>query len=191
MARAKRLIIGLGNPGAEYADTRHSIGFSIIDALSARTRTALKVDRSSVLLGWGQVRGNPFGLAKPLTHMNRSGEAVRKLIRRLSLSLQDVLIVSDDIHLDLGVVRLRRQGSAGGHNGIQDIIDSLGSEAFPRLRLGVGHDFSQSHQVDYVLSPFTEEEKPLVADAVTVARDAALLFVCEGIVAAMNRYNRR
>lgn len=189
MPRAKRLIIGLGNPGDEYARTRHNVGFMVADALAEQADIRFSHEKGNVLLGWGQSRGCGFGVAKPLTFMNRSGSAVRTMLGRFGLQPADVLVVYDDLNLDVGRLRLRPRGSAGGHNGVQDIIAVLGTDDFPRLRVGIGNEFSRGRQVDYVLSPFTEEQSPAVAEAVVKARDAAVTFACKGLVTAMNRFN--
>ncbi len=191
MAGSKRLLIGLGNPGETYAATRHNVGFAVVDALAERARTAFKKDgRADALLAEGRLRGRPVVLVKPQTYMNRSGSAVRHLMRRYGFGPAEILVIVDDINLTLGKIRLRERGSAGGHNGVQDIIDSLGTDAFPRLRIGVGSDFDRGRQSDYVLSPFTAEEQPIIDEALTRARDAAVTFVTDGIVTAMNRFNR-
>lgn len=204
-----RLIVGLGNPGPKYEQTRHNIGFVIADAIAERTRVRLSTSRSAptglskwtawlgrsqqdlALAGRGAHGGNNFALIKPLTFMNRSGEAVAHYVRTLQLDTQDVLVIFDDISLPVGAVRLRKKGGAGGHNGMQDIIDQLGTSEFPRLRFGVGSDYEQGQQVDYVLSPFAENEQEAVEEAMTQATDAVLTFIREGIDIAMNRFNRR
>ncbi len=189
MPRAKRLIVGLGNPGREYEGTRHNVGFDVADAVAVRAKVSLQHEKGNVFVGWGSFRGYPFGVAKPQTFMNLSGAAVRNLVGRYGLNPTDLLIVYDDINLEPGQLRLRPQGSAGGHNGMQDVIDALGTDNVPRLRFGVGSDFSRGQQVDYVLAPFSDEQQPLVEEALVRARDAAFTFVREGIVPAMNRFN--
>lgn len=190
MAGSKRLLIGLGNPGAAYARTRHNVGFFVVDALAERARVAFKNDgRADARVAEGRLRGRPVVMVKPQTYMNRSGAAVKHLLRRFGLEAAEVLVIVDDINLALGKLRLRERGSAGGHNGVQDIIDQLGTDAFPRLRVGVGSDFDRGGQVDYVLSPFDAEEQTVIAAAVARARDAAVTFVTDGIVTAMNRFN--
>jgi len=191
MPKGQRLIVGLGNPGAEYADTRHNIGFMVVDAIADRVDATLKHDKGNTLAGWSRWRGRPFGLAKPQTFMNRSGTSVRGLMRHYSIALNDILVVYDDINLPVGKLRLRKQGSAGGHNGIQDIIDTVGSDVFPRLRIGVGSDFGRGQQANYVLSPFDAEDEEVVQQSIQQARDAALTFVTDGLTVAMNRYNRK
>lgn len=189
MPKSKRLIVGLGNPGPEYEETRHNIGYVVADAVAEKAGITLERDRGDVLLGWGRIRSYPLGVGKPLTFMNRSGEAVRSMVRRHSLAPEDMLVIVDDINLPPGKLRLRPNGSAGGHNGVQDIIERLGTDEFPRLRIGIGSDFRRGRQADYVLSPFSREEKPVMEEAVVRAVDAVVVFVSDGVVTAMNRFN--
>ena len=191
MASAKRLVIGLGNPGAEYEHTRHNIGFMVVDALAERARIKLESDKGPSEAGDGRYRGRPLSVMKPMTYMNRSGSAVKYHMRRLGLSSRDLLVLYDDLNLDTGVLRLRARGSAGGHNGMQDIIDILGTDDIPRLRIGIGNDYARGRQADYVLGGFTDEEWALMEPAILTASDAALHFVREGKVPAMNQFNKR
>ena len=207
MVVTMQLIVGLGNPGAKYLHTRHNIGFVIADATAERTRLRLTTSRAthagrSTWTAWfkrqdlaesgqGTYQGHAFTLMKPLTFMNRSGEAVAHYVRALNLKTQDILVIFDDISLPVGTVRLRKKGGAGGHNGVQSVIDHLGSTEFPRLRFGVGNDFGRGEQVNYVLSPFTSDEQATAETAVTQATEAVLTTIREGIDIAMNRYNRR
>ncbi len=203
MAGSKRLIVGLGNPTPDYDGSRHNIGFAVVDLLAEKTRTTFDesgmiqkaLDRMKstglYMTASGRHRGRPVTLAKPLTFMNRSGKAVLRLKNRLGLDNQDILVVVDDIYLDLGTLRVRSRGGSGGHNGLQDIIDCLESDNFPRIRIGVGSTFSRGRQARFVLAPFDNGEKALADEIVGVACDAALTFVTEGIVPAMNRYNKR
>jgi PTH1 family peptidyl-tRNA hydrolase len=202
-----QLIVGLGNPGPKYTNTRHNVGFMIVDAIAERTRIRLSDHNAGAgqlsklkalfghsklaIAGKGSYAGHAFTLMKPLTHMNRSGVAIAHYVRALKLDLRDLLVIFDDISLPLGTIRLRKKGGAGGHNGMQDIIDQLGTSDFPRLRVGIGSDFARGQQVDYVLSPFVESEKPDLEDAMTQARDAVLTLLREGLDIAMNRFNRR
>ncbi len=183
-----RLIVGLGNPGAEYEGTRHNVGARVVEALAARCGVE-PVEEGRALVGWGRRRGRRFGLARPRTYMNRSGDAVERLMDAHDLRAADLLVVLDDMHLDVRAVRLRAGGSAGGHNGMAHIIDRLGTTGVPRLRLGIGSDFARGQQVDYVLAPFSSAQEPLVEDAVIHACNAALVFVTDGIEEAMNRFN--
>jgi PTH1 family peptidyl-tRNA hydrolase len=207
MVVTMQLIVGLGNPGAKYLHTRHNIGFAIVEATAARTRLQLSTgharpSKRSLWTAWrkrqdlaecgqGSYAGHAFTLIKPLTFMNRSGEAVAHYVQALHLTAQDILVIFDDISLPVGTVRLRKQGGAGGHNGVQSIIDHLGTVAFPRLRFGVGNAFERGEQIDYVLSPFAPGEQEAVDTAIVQATDAVLTMVREGIDTAMNRYNRR
>lgn len=188
MASSKRLIVGLGNPGEAYSDTRHNVGFRVIDKLAERLKLSLKT-KGSAILGWGKWKGHPVMLAKPTTYMNRSGTAVEDIMRKNRLSPEDLLVIVDDINLPVGKVRIREKGGPGGHNGLEDIIDWLDSDGFPRLRIGVGSEFQKGHQVDFVLSKFEDGEKELMARAIDRARDAALSFVSDGIVTMMNRFS--
>lgn len=190
MPKGQRLIVGLGNPGSEYADTRHNIGFMVADAIADRVKAeAFRHDKGNSATVWARWRSRPFGLAKPQTFMNRSGTTVRGLMRHYGVALNDVLVIYDDINLPVGKLRLRPRGSAGGHNGIQDIIDTMGTDDFPRLRIGVGGNFGRGQQVHYVLSPFEPDEEPVIQKAIVHACDAALTFVVDGVTVAMNRYN--
>ncbi|CAN5521896.1 aminoacyl-tRNA hydrolase [soil metagenome] len=188
---AKRVIVGLGNPGEEYEVTRHNAGFMAVDRVSQEAGIEIRREGAGSLLGEGSYRGRALALAKPLTFMNRSGQAVQALLRRYGLTPSDLLIVYDDIALPIGQIRLRTSGGAGGHNGIQDIIDRVNSTDFPRLRIGVGNSFPRGGQVRYLLSPFEEDERDEIDAAFDLASEAALTFVREGMVTAMNRYNRR
>ncbi len=187
---AKRLIVGLGNPGAEYEGTRHNIGFAVVDALAEREGIRLSREPGNVFAGRGSLRGRAVELAKPQTFMNRSGSAVQALLGRLGLKPDAMLVVFDDLNLPVGTVRIRQQGSAGGHNGVQDIIDRLGTDAFPRLRIGIGNSYPRGRQADFVLSPFSQPERLVMEEALLQAVDAAGAFVIDGLIAAMNRFNR-
>ena len=187
----RRLVIGLGNPGPDYEGTRHNAGFLVVDRLAAETGVALDGEAAHAQIGEGLWRGEPLALAKPLTFMNRSGQAYAALSRRYGLGPEDVLVVYDDLALPVGQLRLRGKGSAGGHNGVQSVIEALGSTEFPRLRVGVGNSFPKGGQVDFVLSPFDESERAAVDGALDAAAEAALAFVRDGLTVAMNQYNRR
>lgn len=198
-----RLIVGLGNPGPNYEGTRHNVGFDTIDRIAEKTGTSSKdetvvqraVDRlrGSGLYDAvpGKFRGRSVVLAKPKTFMNRSGAAVAKLKGRYRVNNQDILVILDDIYLDIGTLRLRPSGGSGGHNGLEDIIDALDSDNFPRMRIGVGSSFRRGRLTDYVLEPFSDDERPVIDDVIDMAAEAALTFVTDGVVTAMNRFNKR
>lgn len=189
MQEARPLIVGLGNPGAEYEQTRHNIGFVIADDLAARYDVSYKRDRANALLGWGQMGMDRFGIVKPLTYMNRSGSAVQQVMHYYDVAPEDLLVVYDDLNLPLGKLRVREGGSAGGHNGMRDLIQKLGTDAFPRLRVGVGNDFAKGRQAQFVLSPFAKDEQPLVEETRVRAIEAVEAFIREGITVAMNKFN--
>lgn len=183
------MIVGLGNPGARYRGTRHNLGFEVVDELARRWAVAFTPTAKAEALVADVAGDPPVVLAKPLTYMNRSGEAVRALLRAYELAPADVLLVADDVHLPVGHVRARARGSAGGHHGLQSVIDALGTAGIPRLRVGVGREAGPLE--DYVLSRFTREERALITEAIQRAADAAELFVREGIERVMTRYNRK
>ncbi len=185
------LIVGLGNPGRRYANTRHNVGYDVIDAVAKELGVDLVHGSSNAFLGWGEHRDLSVGLAKPLTYMNRSGTCVAELLQRNDVSRERLLVVYDDLNLKLGAIRLRPSGRAGGHNGVQDIIDQLGTDEFARLRIGIGDQYPPGQQSDYVLAPFSSAQRPVINETVETAADACLGFVTDGVQTAMSRYNRR
>jgi PTH1 family peptidyl-tRNA hydrolase len=184
-----RLVVGLGNPGPQYEDTRHNVGFRVVDALAERLRVSSFAREHNALVGWGQYKNQKVGLAKPLTFMNRSGQSVAPLCDYNNLDPSDLIVVVDDLNLPVGTIRLRPGGSSGGHNGLEDIANHLGTTDFPRLRIGIGDDFGPGEQSDYVLSPFTPSQQPAADAAVADAIDAVLTAVREDLDAAMTRFN--
>lgn len=187
-----RLIVGLGNPGAQYAKTRHNVGWRVIDAFAAKYRIDVATHEKDAMTGRGRVAGQSVMLARPLTYMNLSGKAVSLLVRAYVESVADLLVVYDDIDLPLGKLRLRERGSAGTHNGMESILASLETGAFPRLRFGIrGTTYAQSDDLArYVLEDFEADEEPVVGDAVARACDALLLFARGDLRRAMNTFNR-
>ena len=184
-----KIIVGLGNPTSKYEGTRHNIGFAVIDALAAKYNIRVNTNKHKALVGSGIIGGEKVILAKPQTYMNLSGESVRPLVDFYKVDPEDLLIIYDDISLDPGNIRARASGSAGGHNGMKSLILHLGTDLFPRLRLGVGEKPAKMDLADYVLGHFSAEEKPLMADGVKLAVEAVEVFVSDGIKEAMNRYN--
>jgi PTH1 family peptidyl-tRNA hydrolase len=184
------LIVGLGNPGPEYLHTRHNIGFLVIDFLAASQKITLKTRKHQALYGLGTLEGLPVLLVKPMTYMNRSGEAVAALARQHHITPSNILVISDDIALELGKIRLRAKGSAGGHNGHRSIIQSLKTEQYPRLRIGIGKPNGEE-VADFVLSDFSYHEKTLVDQTIQLAADASRVFLKEGVDQAMNLINQR
>lgn len=183
------LIVGLGNPGVEYEGTRHNIGFELIDRLSDQLSIPLKPGNGLFHIGTGRFKSQKVTLLKPVTFMNRSGKAVTKALAQTGEIVDDCMICYDDIHLDVGKIRIRPSGSAGGHNGLADIIEKVNTQQFPRLRIGIGNQFNKGKQADYVLSPFTSEQRNEMNDVLEVASDAILTFLRGGVNLAMNKFN--
>ena len=186
-----KLIVGLGNPGPRYARTRHNVGYRVLDAVAARAGAALARRSFGGRYGEGALAGERVGLLVPETYMNRSGGAVAEAVAALALAdpAHELLVVFDDVDLPLGRLRLRSHGSSGGHNGLADVIERLGSDAVPRLRFGIGRPTEPRDTVDFVLEPFSPAEEELLARAVPRAVEAVECFVHEGARAAMNRFN--
>lgn len=186
-----KLIVGLGNPGKEYRDTRHNVGFLVIDELARRHQLTLslapsQVPESFIAKKYGT---EPFLIAKPLTFMNRSGDAVAALARYYDVDVAELLVVVDEAALPFGRLRARARGSAGGHNGLKSVIERLGTQEFPRLRLGVGRGDSRRDLADHVLATFESGERAELETFITRAADAAEMFAVEGVAQVMNRYN--
>ena len=183
------LIVGLGNPGSKYAKNRHNIGFRVVDALAERVGAKLDTDKHKGIIGKGVIGGEKVIFAKPLTYMNLSGECVRSVADFYKIPAENIIIVFDDISLDVGKLRVRKKGSAGGHNGIKSIIAHLGTEAFPRLKFGVGDKPKGMDLADYVLGNFSAEDEAILKNEIIRACDAVECMVTEGCDAAMNKYN--
>ncbi len=186
-----RLIVGLGNPGTEYAATRHNIGFRCVNLLVRRHGIRFSIRRSKASIAIGEVEGRQVALAKPRTYMNNSGEGVCYLLERFSAAPADLVAIYDDMDLPLGSIRVRAGGGAGGHRGMASIIQATGTQAIPRIRVGIGRPPKGMDPVDYVLSPFLPEEEALAKQATARAAEAAVLLLREGIEAAMERFNAR
>ena len=185
-----KLIVGLGNPGRQYAATRHNVGFMVLDELARRAgvdfRKTLFARASTAK---AQVGGQDVLLAKPETFMNRSGAAVAALTRKRGLEPQDVIVVADDAELGLGRLRLRARGGAGGHNGLKSIVQDLGSEEFIRVRVGIGRSGGAEELTGHVLGRFTAEERAALAALIPQAAEAVICLLTDGVEPAMNRYN--
>lgn len=179
--------MGLGNPGGQYAGTRHNVGFEVIRELSSRHELPLSRRKHLSNYGVGALRGVQVALARPMTYMNRSGAAVAALLREFGLPPERMVVVFDDMDLDVGRVLVKPQGGPGAHNGMRDIIEKLGTEAFPRVRIGIGKPVGPG--ADYVLGRFEPEEVELILPAIRLAADACEWIVTEGINAGMNRAN--
>ena len=186
----KYLIVGLGNIGLEYEGTRHNIGFRVLDALSKASNTAFE-DKRYGFIGHMRVKNAELVLLKPSTYMNLSGNAVRYWLLQEKIPVENMLVVVDDLSLPLGTIRIRMGGSDGGHNGLKHIAQTLGGQGYNRLRFGIGNDFPQGYQVDFVLSKFTPEEEQIVNEKALVACDAIKAFALSGIQFAMCNFNNK
>ncbi len=185
------LIVGLGNPGSEYASHRHNIGFRVVQALAeAHGLTFARRKSAKARVAEGRVGCRQVLLAKPQTFMNLSGKTVGRLSRAHEIPSERILVIFDDLDLPLGRLRLRPEGGSGGHRGMRSIIETLGTQAFPRLRVGIDRPPGSMDPADYVLEPFGEEEAALAGEAVERAVAAVECWLSEGIVAAMDRFNR-
>ncbi len=184
------LVVGLGNPGQQYAGSRHNLGYQVVRTLSLRLQTGKPAQKHRSLLAVAEYKAKQVILAQPLTYMNRSGLAVIELLQNYHIDLPEMLIICDDLDLPPGVIRLRKKGGSAGHRGIQSIIDTLGTADFPRLRIGVGKPPPLMEGSDYVLQPINQQELDLINGALERAVEAVLFFISEGLEAAMNIYNQ-
>lgn len=184
----KYLIVGLGNMHPDYNETRHNIGFEVIDMLAQDFNGKFK-NESLGDLALIKHRGRQIYLLKPSTYMNRSGKSVRYWMQKLKIKAENLMIVVDDINLEYGKLRMRSKGADGGHNGLKDIQNMLATSKYPRLRFGIGNDFSKGRQVDYVLGKWSSEELDKLGSYIQKANEAILSFVSIGISHTMNKYN--
>lgn len=186
------IIAGLGNPGKEYINTRHNVGFGVIDILADKYNISVLELRSKALVGKGMMEGRRVILVKPLTYMNLSGESIRPIVDYYKADAeQELIVISDDVSLPPGGLRIRKRGSAGGHNGLKNIIRQMGTENFTRIRLGVGEKPRNYDLADWVLGHFNGEERKAVDEAADRAVHAVELILSEGADAAMNIFNRK
>lgn len=183
------LIAGLGNPGRQYAGNRHNIGFMVLESLAERLGVSMSRMESKALITKAEYAGNHLILAKPQTYMNLSGQAVRSLVRFYKISLDKLIVVYDDVDLPFGALRLRPAGGSGGHKGMISIIDALGTQDFPRLRIGIDRPPGRMDAADYVLRDFNRDEAEQLPLICSQALEALLTYVTRGIAAAMNTYN--
>ncbi len=183
------LIVGLGNPGREYKHTRHNIGFMTIDKLAVDLSIRLSKVQSKALIGTALVDGRKLILVKPQTFMNLSGQSVTSLLRFYRIPLEQMIVIHDDIDLPVGTIRIRPGGGSAGQRGLASIIEKLGTQAFPRLRIGVGRPPGRMEAADYVLQDFPKADQPVMEKVIAEASQAARTFVLEGLDKAMNTYN--
>ena len=182
------LVVGLGNIGTEYANTRHNMGFMVLDAWAQASNILFESGRygSTATISF---KGRRFTLLKPSTYMNLSGKAVRYWMNELKIPLENLIVISDDLNIPFGTLRMRKNGSAGGHNGLTNINELLGTQNYARIRVGIGNEFGKGHQVDYVLGPFSDEENKAMPERLKLFGDAILSFVSVGADRTMNAYN--
>ena len=186
-----KLVAGLGNPGRDYAGTRHNIGFGVIARISDKYNIPLTGKEHKAICGKGMIGGEKVILAQPQTFMNLSGECVRSLVDYYKLESEDIIIAYDDIGLEVGQLRIRSKGSAGGHNGIKNIISHLGTNEFPRVKVGVGGKPEGGDLVRHVLGRFSREDEKVIGEVLDVAVEAVETILSDGVEAAMNRYNAK
>ena len=187
--RSMKIIVGLGNPGDRYRNTRHNVGFQCIDLLARRWGIDVKERRAKAVLGRGRFQDRDVVLAKPRTYMNRSGEAINYLVARFGVKPADILVVYDEMALPVGKIRIRPGGNPAGHNGIRSIIEELHTQEFPRIRVGIGQPASQGGQVSHVLNRFSDEEAPEIARVIQQVAEALESLLEDNITVAMNRFN--
>ncbi|WP_088324638.1 aminoacyl-tRNA hydrolase [Polaribacter tangerinus] len=184
----KLLIVGLGNIGAEYTNTRHNIGFKILDELANEHSTTFTTDKLGDVATFRN-KGKMFVLLKPSTYMNLSGKAVKYWMDKEKIALENILIVTDDVNIDFGVIRIKAKGSAGGHNGLKDIQEKLHTQQYARFRFGVGGNYSRGKQVDYVLGEWNKEENSAFIERLPTAAKAIVSFGVAGLANTMNTFN--
>ncbi len=186
------IIAGLGNPSAQYEGTRHNVGFDVIDRLSEKYNISVDSKKHKALVGKGVIAGQKVILAKPQTFMNLSGESIRSIVDYYKVDPElELLVIYDDISLDVGQLRIREKGSAGGHNGIKNIIANLGTQTFPRIKIGVGEKPKGYDLADYVLGHFSKAERELMEEGYEEAANAVEMILSGDIGGAMSRYNRK
>lgn len=184
-----RLIVGLGNPGLRYAPTRHNIGFKAIDLIAQRYGIAMSRQKHEAIMGEGMIAGQAVILAKPLTYMNNSGRAVRSILAAHRTTTEELIVIYDDLAIDVGRLRVRKIGSAGGHNGIKSLIDCLRTQEFARIRLGVGPQPERQDAAEFVLDTFATSEWSVVKGVLDKTLEVLELCIADGVETAMNRYN--
>lgn len=187
-----KLIVGLGNPGSAYSGNRHNIGFACLSHFARKNGIRLDKKQALARTGQGKIEGETVVLARPQTYMNLSGQSVSRLLNKLKLSPDDLIVIHDDLDLPPGKIRIRRGGGSGGHNGIESVIGELGSRDFIRIRIGIGRPPESAGEddiIDFVLSDFTPEEKKVMKKAIEEVNDIIICLLGEGLEKAMNRYN--
>jgi peptidyl-tRNA hydrolase, PTH1 family len=186
-----KVIVGLGNPGVRYQGNRHNIGFQVADQLAENNHIPISKKRLKAFYGIGKIDSNEVVLAKPLTFMNRSGEAVRRIADFFKIGMEDLIVVHDDLDLPLGRLRFKRRGGDGGHQGVRSIIEAMGGNTFLRLKVGIGRPPRGMEVAEYVLCNFDEMQQPHLSEIRSRAAEALVVMLSEGLEAAMNRYQKK
>jgi PTH1 family peptidyl-tRNA hydrolase len=190
-----RLIVGLGNPGRGYAHNRHNVGFTCLNHFARTHGIRFDSKQGRARTGTGEVAGDKVVLAKPQTYMNQSGQSISLLVRKFDIRLNDLIVIHDDLDLPLGKIRLRHNGSSGGHKGVDSIVSELESREFTRIRVGIGRPITDSLEIDeddvidYVLGDFTPDQERTIAEVIPRVSEALLCLLTEGLTTAMNKYN--
>ena len=184
-----KLIVGLGNPGPEYDRTRHNMGFKVIDKLSAKYSIEVNHSKFKGMYGTGLINGEKIILFKPYTYMNLSGEAVEQIAAFYKVDLEDLIVIYDDIDIAPGLIRIRKSGSAGSHNGMKSVTQMMGSSAFPRVRVGIGMPDNKANLIEYVIGYVPNDEYKILQEGVKIASNAVCEIIKNGIDIAMNKYN--
>jgi len=186
------IIVGLGNPGKTYENTRHNTGFSVIDVIAEKNQISMLEKKHKAVVGKGYIAGQKVILAKPFTYMNLSGESIRELVDYYKIDETcELIVIYDDVSMDVGQLRIRKKGSAGGHNGIKSILSHLGHNEFLRIKVGVGEKPKAYDLADYVLGHFTEDEKKRIGESAVLAEKAVELMLQGDVDGAMNAYNKK
>ena len=183
------LIVGLGNPEEDYSKTRHNMGFNVVNKLANQYNIKIEKNKFKGLVGIGDIEGEKAILLKPQTYMNLSGESIREAVDFYKIDLEKMIIIYDDMDVDIGKIKLRKKGGPGSHNGMKSVISCLNSEEFPRVRVGIGKPKNKSEMIDYVIGYIPEEEVKELDKSTTIAKDAVIDIIINGIDNAMNKYN--
>ena len=186
-----KIIVGLGNPGIPYEWSRHNIGFMVVNRFAEIHHITVGTRRFKSLFGKGSIDSEPVILAKPMTYMNRSGEAVAKIVPFFKVGMKDLIVIHDDLDLPFGKLRIKQRGGDGGHQGIRSVIESMGGNSFLRLKIGIGRPPKEMDPAEYVLTPFSAREKSSLDEALTRSAECLAVILREGIETAMNRYQKR
>lgn len=183
------VIVGLGNPGKEYANTRHNVGFDTIDIIAKRHNITINKIKFKSVYGEGKIGNEKVLLVKPQTFMNNSGISVREIVQFYKIPIENIIIIVDDVDIDFASIRIRQKGSAGSHNGLKSIIYHIQNDEFPRVKIGIGKKHPNQDLADFVLSRFSKEERQIIEESLMTAAEAVDAIICESINDAMNKYN--